>query len=62
MSNKCSFGDVTIKPDGINELDPCVYEDVEMYSNVTVIISRCKKCGHVEVSWMRQENTEEIVL
>lgn len=62
MSNKCSFGDVTVKPDGVNELDPCIYEDAEMYSNVTVIISRCKKCGHVEVSWVRQENTEEIEL
>lgn len=60
MSNKCSFGDVTVKPDGVNKLDPCIYEDIEIYSNVTVIISRCKKCGHVEVSWMRQENTEEI--
>ena len=55
MSNKCSFGDVTIKPDGVNEL-----EDVEMYTNVTVIISRCKKCGNVEISWIRQDNTEEV--
>lgn len=60
MSNKCSFGDITIKPDGVNVLDPCVYEDIEMYSNVTVVISRCKKCGNIEVSWMKQENTEEI--
>ena len=60
MSNKCSFGDVTIKPDGINELDSCIYEDVEMYTNVTVIISRCKKCGNVEISWIRQDNTEEV--
>lgn len=62
MDNKCSFGDITIKPDGINELDLCVYEDIEMYANVTVIISRCKKCGHIEVSWMRQDNTEEILI
>lgn len=60
MSSKCSFGDMTIKPDGINELDPCIYEDIEMYSNVTVVVSRCKKCGNIEISWMRQENTEEI--
>lgn len=61
MGNKCSFEDGTIiKPDGINELDPCVYEDIEMYTNVTVVVSRCKKCGHIEVSWIRQDNTEEI--
>ena len=60
MDNKCSFNGATIKPDGINELDPCIYEDIEMYTNVTVIVSRCKNCGHVEISWMRQDNTEEI--
>ena len=60
MNDKCSFDDITIKPDGINELDPCIYEDIEMYANVTVIISRCKKCGHTEISWVRQDNTEEI--
>ena len=60
MEEKCSFGDIVVKPDGINELDPCIYEDIEMYTNVTIIISRCKKCGHVEISWMRQDDTEEI--
>ena len=61
MDKKCSFGEgVTIKPDGVNELDPCIYEDVEMYTNVTVVISRCKKCGHIEISWMKQENTEQL--
>ena len=58
---KCEFPDgITIKPDGENELDPCVYEDVEMYANVTIVISRCKKCGHVEISWLRQEDTEQL--
>ena len=50
--DKCKFPDgITIKPDGINELDPCKYEDIEKYANVTVTISRCKKCGHIEISW-----------
>ena len=58
---KCEFPDgITIKPDGENELDPCVYEDVERYTNVTIVISRCKKCGHVEISWLRQEDTEQL--
>lgn len=34
---KCRFPPgVIVKPDGVNELDPCVYEEVECYKNVTV--------------------------
>ena len=51
---------IVIKPDGIHELDPCVYEDTEMYTNVTVIVSKCKVCGNVDIRWMRQEDTEKI--
>ena len=42
---KCKFPDgITIKPDGVNELDPCIYEDIAKYKNVTITISKCKKC------------------
>lgn len=59
--NKCSWGEgITIKPDGIHELDPCIYEDIEVYRNVTVIVSRCKRCGNIVISWKRQEDTEDI--
>ena len=57
---KCSFDGFAIKPDSIHEIDPCVYEDIEMYTNVTVIVSRCKNCGHIDISWIRQDDTEEI--
>lgn len=58
---KCSFGDgVRILPDGVHELDPCLYEEIERYRNVTVIVSRCRKCGNVDISWERQEDTEEV--
>lgn len=61
--DKCTWGQgITIKPDGKNELDPCVYEELERYKNVTVIINRCKKCGHIEISWERQENTEKLII
>ena len=60
--DKCKFPNgITIKPDGVNELDPCKYEDIEKYANVTVTISRCKRCGHIEISWERQEDTEKII-
>lgn len=51
---------VVIKPDGVNELAPCVYKEVECYKNVTVHVMRCQRCGHVEISWECQENTEEV--
>ena len=58
---KCCFPPgVIVKPDGGNELDPCVYEEVECYKNVTVHVMRCLRCGHVEISWERQDNTEEV--
>lgn len=52
---KCSWHDgVTIKPDGINELDPCDYVEIETHTNVTVHVLKCKYCGHVELEWERQ--------
>ena len=61
MAKKCEFPEeITIKPDGEHELDPCVYEEVERYENVTVIVSKCKNCGHIDISWLRQPNTREV--
>ena len=58
----CSFGDgIVIKPDGIHELDPCEYEEIEAYANVTVHISRCRKCGKIDISWEKQDDTEKIL-
>lgn len=56
---KCTHPNgITIKPDGIHELDPCIYEDIEIHEGVTVIVSRCVNCGHVEFSW-RRENEQD---
>lgn len=53
---RCSFGDgVTIKPDGIHEVDPCVYEEVETVKHCTVHVMRCKRCGHMEFMWEREQ-------
>ena len=60
---KCKWpNDIVIKPDGVNELDPCIYQTVEAYANVIVEIQRCKKCGHTEVVWHRTEDTVPIDL
>lgn len=53
-------GRVTIKPDGVHELDPCVYELKEIHDNVTVYVHECKNCGHVDISWSRTDDTEDI--
>lgn len=62
MGKKCSFGvGVTVKPDGTNELDPCIYETKEIHANVTVYVRQCPKCGSIDISWERQEDTEDIL-
>lgn len=59
MCAKCSWGDgLVIKPDGEHELDPCIYRDVELYHNVTIIVSKCVKCGNTIFTWMKQDDTE----
>ena len=60
---KCQFPNgIVFKPDGINELVPCRYEDIEIHKNVTVTVSKCKRCGQIDYSWKRQPNTESIIL
>lgn len=57
--DKCKFSNgITIKPDGTNELDPCIYEDIEIHTNCMVIISKCSKCGNLEISWVKNDNCE----
>ena len=55
MIMKCNPGyEVKI---GDIPVDPCVYEEIEVHSNVTVEVWRCKNCGHIEIVWRRQEDT-----
>ena len=58
-TNKCKHDGVVIKPDGVHPLDPCIYKEVQVLHNVTVIISECKNCGDISISWKRQDNTWE---
>lgn len=57
--HKCGEGSVAFKPDGINPLDPCRYELREVHTNCIVEISVCKKCGHVDISWRRTDETDD---
>lgn len=58
---KCQHpGGITIKPNGKDELDPCDYELTEKWKNVTIEVLRCQRCGHVELLWHLQEDSENI--
>lgn len=57
----CKFPDgLTIKPDGVHDLDPCLYDEIERYGNVTVSIRKCRFCGKIDICWYRQEDTIEL--
>lgn len=58
---RCSFEGAVIRPDGVHELDPCVYETAELHTNVTVEVLRCIRCGHIMLMWHRQADTEDII-
>lgn len=59
--SKCQFPNgLVIKPDGVHELDPCIYEVVERWGNVTVEVLRCEMCGSVQIEWHRQEDTVDL--
>lgn len=59
--HKCEFTNgITIKPDGVHELDPCIYQEIEKYANVTISIRKCKNCGNIDIVWYRQDDTEEL--
>ena len=63
MSCKCNFSDgsVDVKIGDVS-LDPCKYQLVEAYKNVTVEILKCSVCGHISIGWKKQDNTEEITM
>ena len=54
---KCQHPDGAQVFIGEHELDPCLYEEVEKWENVTVTILKCKRCGHIEIEWQKQEDT-----
>lgn len=55
---KCEWPDgVAIRPNGADELDPCVYDTVEEtampISGYRFRLLRCVNCGHEEIEWAR---------
>ena len=59
MRGRCQFPDgITVRPDGIHELDPCVYEEIEVVAHCIVHVLRCKRCGHMEIEWEREASTD----
>lgn len=59
--HKCGEGSaIVFKPDGIHPLDPCRYVLEEIHTNCIVEVSRCKRCGCVDISWRRTDETEDL--
>lgn len=54
--NQCTEEIHIGRPDGI-PVDPCIMQVMERYENVTIEVMQCKRCGKVEISWFRQDNT-----
>ena len=57
---KCQHPDGAIVEIGGHEVDPCLYEEIEEWKNVTVTVLRCKRCGHIEIEWRPQEDTVRV--
>lgn len=59
MKVKCQLtAGLSIKPDGVHEMEPHRFSLREIHRNVTVIIMRCIDCGATEVVWEKQDDTE----
>ena len=56
-NKKCKPKLFSYNPKDGNELDPCLYEEIETVKNCTVHIYKCKRCGNIEIMWER--GTEE---
>lgn len=52
-SNKC--GDSFSLLGTEDEVDPCLYDIIETHENVTVEVLKCKNCGHIEVTWRKDD-------
>jgi len=53
---KCSYPDgMEARIDG-HEIDPFLYEEIETIEHCTVHVLQCKKCGHIEIMWEREQD------
>ena len=60
---KCKMPNgIVIRPNGVDELDPCIYETIEVHKNVNVEVRRCRRCGHIDIAWYRTDETEDEIM
>ena len=58
--SKCTWPDgVEAKIGGI-PVAPCIYTDRQRLHDVDITISECEKCGAIDISWSKNEDTEVI--
>ena len=53
---RCHHKDGDYVKIGEHDIDPCLYEEIERHYNCNVIVSRCKRCGNIDISWTPGEN------
>lgn len=41
---------------GEHDIDPCLYKEIERHYNCNVIVSKCVRCGNIDISWTPGEN------
>lgn len=58
---RCKFPDgvAAFKPDGVHDLDPCLYEIELEVHNVRLRVLKCIRCGHREFEWEYEDNIKE---
>ena len=51
--NRCQHpgGGIASVSIGGYEVDPCLYQTVEVHHNVSVCLSRCVRCGNEMITW-----------
>ena len=59
VCEKCE-NSVKFSIDGEHKMDRHLYRDIQVVKNVTVVVSQCVDCGHIEISWHKQDDTEDI--
>ena len=61
MCKECKYPEgFVIRPDGIHDLDPCIFEEDEVWKNVVVQILKCKRCGKISIGWYKTPNSIKV--
>lgn len=49
--SKCEHPNGAVVKLGEHEIDPCLYREIEIHHGCKVIVSKCVRCGNIDISW-----------